>query len=70
VSTRSSHVEGFLIDRMHFVDGLKHDIKTVVDTACALALMQEEALESCRRHRGEPIFHLHGLATRGYFHEI
>lgn len=48
---------------MRFVDGLKHEIKTVVmvqrppnlDTACALALVQEEALDSTRRRRGEPI---------------
>lgn len=45
------------------VDGLKHDIKTVImmqrppnlDTACTLALVQEEALESTRRRRVEPI---------------
>jgi hypothetical protein len=48
---------------MRFVDGLKQDIKTVVmvqclrniDTAYALALVQEEALESTRQHPGKPI---------------
>jgi hypothetical protein len=48
---------------MCFVDGLKHEIKTVVmvqrppnlDTACALALVQEEALDSTRCRCGEPI---------------
>lgn len=48
---------------MCFVDGLKHEIKTIVmvqrppnlDTACTLALVQEEALDSTRCRRGEPI---------------
>jgi hypothetical protein len=48
---------------MRFIDGLKHEIKTVImvqrppnlDAACALALVQEEALESTRRRRVEPI---------------
>jgi hypothetical protein len=39
---------------MRFIDDLKHDIKTVImvqrppnlDASCALALVQEEALES------------------------
>ena len=47
---------------MRFIDGLKHDIKTVImvqrppnlDAACALALVQEEALESSRRQHAEP----------------
>lgn len=48
---------------MKFIDGLRDDIKSVIlvqrpgdlDTACALALLQEEA-ESARRHsvRGDP----------------
>jgi hypothetical protein len=50
---------------MWFIDDLKHDIKFVImvqrptslDSACALALVQEEALDSTRRHRGEPISH-------------
>jgi hypothetical protein len=50
---------------MRFIDGLKHDIKSVImvqrptslDSACALALVQEEALDSTRRRRGEPISH-------------
>ncbi|KAK3135672.1 hypothetical protein QOZ80_5BG0422000 [Eleusine coracana subsp. coracana] len=51
---------------MRFVDGLKEDIKSVVmvqrpsdlDTACALAIVQEEALESRRKEhrRYEPSF--------------
>lgn len=48
---------------MCFVDGLKHEIKSVVmvqrpqnlDVACALALVQEEALDSTRRRRTEPV---------------
>jgi hypothetical protein len=49
---------------MRFVEGLKHEIKSVVmvqrptnlDAACALALVQEEALDSMRgRRRAEPI---------------
>jgi hypothetical protein len=48
---------------MRFVDGLRHDIKAVImvhhppnlNVACALALMQEEALESTRRRWVEPI---------------
>jgi hypothetical protein len=39
---------------MCFIEGLKHDIKSIImvqqpqnlDTACALALVQEEALDS------------------------
>lgn len=50
---------------MRFVDGLKYDIKSVVmvqrpqslDAACALALVQEEALEPTRRRRAEPFIH-------------
>jgi hypothetical protein len=46
-----------------FFDGLRPDIKVVImvqrpsnlDSACALALVKEEALESTIRHRVEPI---------------
>jgi hypothetical protein len=48
---------------MRFIDGLRHDNKAVImvqrppnlDVACALALVQEEALESTRHRRVEPI---------------
>lgn len=41
---------------MCFIEGLKHDIKSIImvqqpqnlDTACALALVKEEALDSTR----------------------
>jgi hypothetical protein len=47
---------------MRFVDGLRDEIKTIVmvqrphnlDTACSLAIVQEEAVESSRRRRFEP----------------
>jgi hypothetical protein len=61
LATYESHTDP-LYYTMRFIDGLKHDIKTVImvqrppnlDVACALALVQEEALESSRRQRAEP----------------
>lgn len=50
---------------MRFIDGLRADIKQVIvvqrpsdlDTACALALVQEEATDSTRPRRNELSFH-------------
>jgi hypothetical protein len=56
---------------MRFIDGLRDDIKSVImvqrpsdlDTACALALVQEEAADSTRRLRFEPSFNRTALKT-------
>jgi hypothetical protein len=59
---------------MHFVDGLRDDIKSVVmvkqpstlDTACALALVQEEAMDSARRFDARRFDHSYGRHVHRY----